>query len=509
MNQKRLGIVLSYANLAMGMVVNLFLTPLMISSLGDIDYSIYKVMQSFAGPLSIFHMGISTIVTRCIVKCQTTEHYTEKDKQNTIALSLLASIVMSFFVIIAGAVMCGLIPTIYSDTYDSQRICMGQKIFVVFVASAVFHMLTDVFSGCLIGHEKFVVSSSIPLVRTVSKIVLLYVLLKSGAGALTVVSVDLILAVVVFAFSIWFAVCVLHEIPKLTTFDKKQIIEIFMFGSAILLQAIVNQVNNNVDTMILGAYINEKSIITMYSSALAVYSIYNSLISVISNFFLPKATKLVMQNASGTELTDFVIKPGRFQAMIAVGCIFGFALFGRNFITIWIGEKYLDAYLVTLILMLPVTIPLVENAVISILDASLKRIYRSTVLVIMAVFNVAISVILVSRFGFWGAAAGTAISLIIGHGILMNIYYAKTFKIEIGRMFFSIFKGILPAGLLASLLCFPLTVYLSDTILNFVVKCILFVVLYFLFLMLFGMNTEEKEMIQTETKKLFSVINKK
>ena len=281
------------------------------------------------------------------------------------------------------------------------------------------------------------------------------------------------------------------------------------FGSAILLQAIVNQVNNNVDTMILGAYINDKSIITMYSSALAVYSIYNSLISVISNFFLPKATKLVMQNASGTELTDLVIKPGRFQAMIAVGCIFGFSLFGRNFITIWIGEKYLDAYLVTLILMIPVTIPLVENAVISILDASLKRIYRSTVLVIMAVFNVVISVLLISRFGFWGAAAGTAISLIVGHGFLMNIYYAKTFKIEIGRMFISIFKGILPAGLLASLLCLPLSVYLSDTILYFAVKCILFVALYFLFLILFGMNTEEKEMIQIETKKLFSVIKKK
>ena len=201
---------------------------------------------------------------------------------------------------------------------------------------------------------------------------------------------------------------------------------------------------------------------------------------------------LVDKNASGEEITDFVIFPGRFQAMIAVACIFGFALFGRNFITIWIGEEYMDAYWVVLILMIPVTIPLVENAMISVLDASLKRIYRSIVLVVMAVLNIFVSILLVNLMGFWGAAVGTAASLLIGHGLLMNWYYAKVYGLEIGRLFVSIFKGILPVGSVTSLLCLPISLFLPNTIAMFLLKCILFVIIYAILLYRFGINKKEK-----------------
>lgn len=508
MSQKRVGVIISYLNLLMGMVSNVFLVPFLIASLGDVDYSLYKVMQSFAGPLSMFHLGISTIVTRSIVKFNNSENYTEKEKKNTMALALLASVFMSLFVVIAGIVMCCLLPSIYGEQYTDVNIAIGQRIFIIFVLSSVFHMLTDAFSGCLVGHEKFVVSSLLPLMKSVLKIILYIVFLKCGFGVVSVAIVDLIIAVSTFVIALWYATIVLKERPKLYRFDKRQIIEIISFGTAVLLQAFVNQVNNNVDTMILGMYIEEKRIITMYSSALAIYGIYNSLISVVTNYFLPQATKLVTRNASGKELTDFVIRPGRLQAVIAVACIGGFTLFGRNFITIWIGPKYLDAYWIILMLMIPVTVPLVENAMISVLDASLKRIYRSTVLVVMAVINVIVSIFLVKIMGFWGAALGTVASLIIGHGFLMNIYYAKTFNIEIGRMFASIFKGILLAGLFAVVSCLPLAMFVPNTLLLFILKCVSFLVVYAAFLWLFGLNKSEKVAVKGVVKKFLFPKNK-
>ena len=496
MNQKKVGVLISYLNLAMGMVSNVFLVPLLIASLGDVDYSLYKVMQSFAGPLSMFHLGISTVVTRNIVKCATCEDYSEKEKKNTLALALLASVVMSLFVMMAGIGMYFLLPSMYGKTYTEADIAVGQKLFLLFVASTVFHMLTDAFSGCIVGHEHFVVSSMLPLMKTALKIILYIVLLKCGMGVVWVVVVDLILSVSTFSITAWYAMFILRERPRLYRFDKRQMMEILSFGGAILLQTFVNQVNNNVDTMILGMYIEDKMVITMYSSALAIYGIYNSLISVVTNFFLPRATKLVAQKASGKELTDFVIHPGRYQAIVAVACVFGFALFGRNFISIWIGTKYMDAYWIILMLMIPVTVPLVENAMIAVLDATLKRIYRSAVLVVMGVINVVVSVFLVQMLGFLGAAIGTVASLVIGHGFLMNFYYAKSFHIEIGRMFCSIFKGILPAGFATAILCLPLALWVPDTWLWFVVKCAGFMLIYMIFLWLFGLNPSEKSMFK-------------
>lgn len=501
MSQTKKGIILSYLNLLMGMVVNIFLTPLMIITLGDVDYSLYKVMYSLAGPLTMFHLGISTIVTRAIVKNKDNSDQSKLERQNVLATSIIASIMMSVIVVIVGIIMLNSIPAIYGSNYSAESIKLGQQIFFIFLISSILHMLTDAFSGCILGNERYVVSSVIPLLKTVFKCLLLGILLIFGCDVIFVSIVDLILAIFVFFITVLYSVFVLHEIPKLHYFDKKQFCEIFSYGAAIILQTFVNQVNNNMDTMLLGAFVQDKAVITMYSSALAIYAIYNSLISVVTHYFLPQATRLTIKSASGRELTDFVIKPGRLQASVAVACICGFALFGRNFISIWIGQQYMNAYWVILMLMVPVTIPLVENATISILDATMKRMYRSVVLAVMAILNLIASIILIRLMGFWGAALGTMLSLLIGHGLLMNIYYAKVFHIEVFRLFRQIFKGILFAGLLATIVCLPLAIFLPNTLVWFIIKCASFVLIYTLFLFLFGFNKEEKSMFDKVLKK--------
>lgn len=495
-DQKKLGLSISYLNLAIGTAVNIFLTPFIIRMLGDNEYSIYKVMQSFAGPLVMFNLGVSTIVTRAIVKYETLDEHNLKEKQNTIALAMITSAVMALLVLVIGCVMCFIIPTVYGKSYSDEMVKEGQIIFCAFVLATVFHILTDAFNGCAVGHERFAFNSSMSLLKNVLRIPLIILVLKLGLNAVAVTCVDCAIAIVIFMISAGYSLFVLKERPKLTHAEKKELFDMFSFSAAILLQTVVNQVNNNVDTILLGAMVAEKRIIAMYSSALIIYNAYNSIVSVMTSFFLPKATRLVSKNASGEELTDFVIKPGRYQAMIAVAIVFGFAVLGRDFISVWIGSQYSEAYYIVLMLIIPVTIPLVENSAISILDATLKRIFRSVVLAIMAALNVALSVVLIKFIGFWGAAVGTLASLLVGHGILMNAYYARTFHMNIGRMFASIFKGILPMGMIAALVCAPLMLWKTDRVLYFLIKCVAFVLVYGFLVWKWGIKTEERNYIK-------------
>ena len=508
MNQKRVGIILSYVNLCLNMIINVVITPFLIHSLGDVDYSIYKVIQSFAGPLSMFNLGISTIVVRAIVKNSSADKNSKVTLENTLAQSFIASGIMSVAVVCAAIFMYCSIPSIYGKTYSPGSVYLGQKLFIMFVGATILRILTDGFNGCIVGHEKFSISSGIPLFSNLIRIALYYILLTVGWGVIGVVFADLLISFIVFIFSALYSLFKLHEIPHFYYLDKMQVFEMLSFGFAILLQAIVNQVNNNVDTMILGAYVKEKSIITMYSSALAIYGIYNSLISVIANFFLPQATALTDREASGKELTNFVIRPGRFQAIISVATIAGFFLYGKEFISMWIGEQYSQAYYVTLMLMIPVTIPLVENAAICILDATLKRVYRSVVLVIMAIINVAISLLLIQWIDFWGAALGTVISLLVGHGILMNYYYHRTYKMEIFRMFKEIFSKIVLSGVIACVPCFCIR-GIAIGPLFFILKCLLFLGIYSGMLWLYGLSDEEKKVIEGMMSPLIRIIWRK
>lgn len=58
----------------------------------------------------------------------------------------------------------------------------------------------------------------------------------------------------------------------------------------------------------------------------------------------------------------------------------------------------------------------------------------------MALINLGLSIILCKRFGAVGSAIGTAISLIVANGLVMNIYYHKKCNIDIITFWKNILK---------------------------------------------------------------------
>ena len=123
------------------------------------------------------------------------------------------------------------------------------------------------------------------------------------------------------------------------------------------------------------------------------------------------------------KLNQLFVKVGRFQALIVFAVIFGFVLFGKEFIILWAGAEYEQAYYVTLLLIVPVAIPLCQTLGVDIQRALNKHQYRSVVYAVIALMNLGISIPLAKNFGAVGAALGTTISLLIGNGLIMNILY--------------------------------------------------------------------------------------
>lgn len=500
-DQKTGGALLAYLNIVLSMLSNIVLIPIMISYLSDVDYSIYKVMQSFAGPLTMFNLGISTIASRCVAKYRASENGDRREKENTLALSLIVSIAMAVVIILCGLVLQKAIPAVFGGNYNAEELGEARKIFLVLVANTAVHVLTDVFTGCIQGNERFLMANGVRSFQHILRFLLIVLLLRMGFDAVAVTLADLAISVLILAISVLYSKFRLHERFRLTGIDKKELAEIASFSAAILLQAIINQINNSMDNVILGATVADKAVITMYSSALSIYAIYNSLLSVFSSMFLPETTRMVINKSSGEELTDLVIRVGRIQSMIAVGVVCGFAIVGKDFMRLWIGEPYVRAYDVVLMLIIPVTIPLVQNTCITILDAQLKRFYRSAILTGMAFVNFVTSIILVRYMGFWGTALGTALSLILGHGILMNVYYQRVIKLNVVRMFREIFAGTLPCGVAALILCIPVGLLMDSSLVSFLIKGIVFVGIYAVLLWKLGMNRIEKQMVQNIIRK--------
>lgn len=498
-NEKKLGAALSYTNIILNMCISVFFTPFLIRALGDAEYGLYRVIQAFAGQFVVMTLGMSTIVSRNIVYYNETNK--KEEKENFLAMAVIISFILVAVLFGIGIIVYLNIDSIFSKSFTIAETETAKTLFILFLFNIAVTIINDFFSGILSGHERFAVNSGTKTINRVLRIIILIILLKLGCKSTAIIATDLLLMVLVLIFNIFFGLCHLQEKIKFHYIDKQMLKTTMLFSGAMLLQTIVNQVNNNMDNFILGIMTDPKTV-TLYSVGLTVFNTYASLTTVIVCLFSPQATRMVVNNATNDDLTDLVSRTGRYQFILAGLVVAGFFLFGKNFIILWVGENYIPAYKITLILIIPITIPLIESVTNSILDAKLKRMGRSVILCIMAIINVIISVILIKFFGYIGAAYGTALSIIIGHCIILNIYLKRTIGLKVIKMFTDIFRGLLPSIIISTICCIPLSVFLPNTFTMFIIKIVAFMIVYFAVMYKFGMNSFEKNLIKNTYKKL-------
>lgn len=473
------GVLLSYGNAALNILSSLILVPMLISSLSEETYSLYKVIQSFAGSLMMFNLGLSTVVSRAVARYDAfrTEAI-RQEKESTLALAVLLSLAMGSLVLLLGRGMTALLPGLFADTYSPAQLETAGKLVSIFSATTAAHILSDTFRGCILGREHYVVSQGSMTAFHLLRFCAMAAIARKCGDICALAMVDMVLYVILLAVHYFYSRLLLKEKWNLTSLKKEALAPVASFASAILLQALVTQASTNLDTVILGAVDTPPRVITMYASSLTIYTVYRAMTGILSGLYLPNASRLTASDTDGGKLTDFVIPPGRIQAAIALGILSGFALLGRDFIRLWIGPDYSDAYPLTLALMASAAIPLTQSTCVTLLDARLRRLSRSLVLLAMALLNAALSVLLVKPLGCWGPALGTIFSLLLGEGLLMNLHYKKALGLEIRRMFREVFSGTLAGALVSSLVCLPLTWFQAENFGALVGKGLLFLTTY-------------------------------
>jgi len=184
--------------------------------------------------------------------------------------------------------------------------------------------------------------------------------------------------------------------------------------------------------------------------------------------------------------------------MIVLGLILtGFASFGQEFILLWVGPNYKEAYWVALIVMLPLSIPLVQNVGISILQAKNKHRFRALAYLAVAILTIPITILLVRAIGMVGAAISTAAGLIVGNIIVINIYYHRAIGLEIPRFFREVCHGIVPMLLVMVLIGVGLDHLWAETSwVGLLAKIAAFAFIYVVAMWFHGMNLYEKGLLK-------------
>lgn len=486
---KKLAIIISYMMILANTFSNLILTPLYLRELGIELYGLYQMIYAVAHYILILDFGISTAMVRYITMYR--ENKDRRSEENFIAHCIGIVFVIVLMIIAIGIVLDCKLLSIYPTISDNES-TVAHFIFRIMICTIAFSVVERFFQGIVMSYERFVIVNSVSLIKVALKTMVVVVLLVRGTGLVSIVAADLLVVLFAIAVLAMYSCKSIKFKARFTGFDKSLMIGVSTFMFALLLQSIVSYVNNVVDKTVLGI-MTTKQAVAIYSVAMTFITLFNSLPSAITSVLLPQATRLVMNTEDRQKLTDYVVRPGRYQFMICGGIIAGFILFGKEFIFLWSGEDTVSAWIVALIIMIPNMIPLIENAVINILNAKNKRMFRSVALIFLSIANILISIILVRKCGMVGAPIGTALAYIAGYGIVLNIYYSRVIGINVIKMFTSIVSRIWICILISFIVCFPLNWFWNEySWVKLLIKMVVFAAVFGCLLWIIGFNDQEK-----------------
>jgi hypothetical protein len=215
------------------MIGNFLLIPIMISALADNEYSLYKVMQSFSGPLIMLNLGISTVTGRAVAKYRAADRADSKEKENTLALAFVIACGMAVLSMVLSMLMQQLIPHLYGNTYSRQMLDKAKWVFLIFSATTAVRIVNDTFKGCIIGNERFICWYGENTVQSLLRFSSIILLLKSGADVIAVAMVDFTICLLLLVFNGLYTVLCLKERFFFYHINKQELKSIASFSAAI------------------------------------------------------------------------------------------------------------------------------------------------------------------------------------------------------------------------------------------------------------------------------------
>ncbi len=499
-NERKNGAILSYLSIIISTLIQLIFTPFLIRNLGQSEYGLYSLTSSIIGYLTVLDLGFGNAIVVYTSKYRAQKKYEEEKKLHGMFLVIFQ--IIGIIAIILGIILFLNINNIFGNTMTEIELYKSKIMMLILTFNLAITFSFSIYPSIITAYEKFTYQKILSIISIIMKPLLMLPLLFFGYKSISLCIIITIINIFVIISNYTFCKNKLNIKIKFSGFDKKLFKTIFGYSFFIFIGILVDKINWSLDQFILGA-VSGTVAVSVYSIASQLNSLFINLSTAISGVFLPKISKMVSKKIDSKELTNEMIKVGRIQYYIIFFMASGLVLVGKEFIIWWAGSEFTTSYYVALLLILPLCIPLIQNLGLSIMQAMNKYKFRSMVTLIMAIFNAIISYFLAKSYGTIGAALGTAISLLICNGIIINIYYKKEIKLDIFKFWREIIKMSITFIIPLSIIILIINLTQLNGLLSVIVYGLTYSILFTLTSYFITMNKYEKNLVKDILNKLF------
>lgn len=492
-NQLKAGVVLNYVVILLNLAVGLLYTPYMLRMLGQSEYGLYSLVSSVISYLTVLDLGMGNAIIRYTAKYRAEGKY--KEQYEMFGMFLVIYLIIGIVALIAGLGLYFNIDNIFGKTMTSVELEHARIMMLILVFNLVFTFPMSIFSSIITAYERFVFQKTVNIIRTILNTCIMVLLLSLGYKAIAMVILITIFNVITLVLNFIYCRYKLYIEIHWGHFKWEFVKEVAIYSFWILLSVLMDRIYWSTGQFVLGA-VSGTIAVSIFAVAIQLESMYMMFSTAVVSVFLPKVTGLVIKENNYNEISNLFIRTGRIQSLIMSLILFGFIVFGQQFIVIWAGEDYYDAYYMSLMIFIALYIPVIQNIGVTILQARNQMKFRSLLYICMAIIALIAEFLLAKLWGGIGCAVAISVALLLGQGFIMNIYYKHRQHINIPLFWKQILKmNIFP--LLISIIFFYITrrIWIIDNWTDLLYGIIIYIALYIPLCWFFSMNTYERNLI--------------
>ena len=419
------GTATKYVLLAVNVGLGIVLLPFTIRHLGASEYGLWMLVASLTYYFQLLDLGYGSGLVRHVADADA-----RGDAAGVNAVLSTFAVVYAALGLLAAAGIVGLVfwAVPHFPNLSAPEIRRGQLILAIMGIRMALGFPMTVFGAVTTARQRFALNNTVAIAVALVNGLVTYLVLASGHGLVGLVIGTTTVGLASYAAYAWTARRVFPELRiRPSSFDRALVRDVTAFSIYMLIIDVAVQIGFNLDNVVIGAALGT-STVAIYAVILRIAEYQRQLACQVNGFLFPLAVRF---GAGGraSALESMLVEGTRIALILVTGvtiCVIGFA---DPLIARWMGPGF-EAGVVPLYVLAVAGVVLVGQGPLGNILLGTGR-HRLVAYVSLgeAIANLALSVILVRRFGMLGVAIGTAVPVVLANLFILLPAACRQFQL--------------------------------------------------------------------------------
>jgi len=397
---------MNYIAMAVQMAVGLLMLPFNVARLGQSDYGLWVLASSITMYFSILDLGYGVAQVKFAA-----EYRARRDHHG---LNQIASTLFVLFSAI-GCVVLGVAAIIAFNleglfSVTPEQATTGRYVLLIISCYVAVGFPFSVFGGVVNGFQRHYLNGGVSITTTIAVALVNIAVLVAGCGLVQLVAATTTVRLLSF---IWYRRNAYRAFPGLqirpSLFRLSRLRQVTGFSIFLLLIDLANKMNYSTDTVVIGAFLGTIAV-SVWAVAQRLVETTQTLTTQVNAALFP----VVVDTATlgdAEKLRRVLIQGTRISLAMVVPIATGLVMLAGPLVAAWVGAKFEASIPVIYVLAAVVTVRVGCSMATTLLKGAHKHRLLAWSNIGAAVFNIALSIALVHRFGLIGVAVGTLVPL--------------------------------------------------------------------------------------------------